>query len=241
MQGLWDTGAQVSVISKTYVSRYFADKPVRKIEDLIQNEGNITLVAANGTSIPYAGWIELKLELMSQNSGMRCILLPFVVTEGDIDIPIIGFDAICELTRGKGGKIETDDQQLLKKIETTLTMLQNGQSAQFTNIIKEATEKDFICKVKNNRKNIVIPKQSSLSVSCRGNGGFVPKSMLAMFEPEVDPSLPDGLQINETLVSLKNGTTQRLHINIENVTDHNIYLRNRTVLGRVQLIQASCR
>ena len=238
MQGLWDTGAQVSVISKKYVSRYFADKPVRKIEDLIQNEGNITLVTANGTSIPYAGWIELKLELMSQNPGRRCILVPFLVTKGDIDVPIIGFNAICELTRGKGGKIETDDQQLVKEIETTFPMLQNGQSTKFINIIKEATEKDFICKVKTSKKNIVIPKQSSLSVQCRGNGGFVPNSMLAMFEPEVDPSLPDGLQINETLVSLKNGTTQRLHINVENVTDHDIYLRNRTVLGRVQLIQS---
>ena len=45
--------------------QHFPKKPVRKIEELIQKEGNVTLVAANGTPIPYDGWIELKLDLMS--------------------------------------------------------------------------------------------------------------------------------------------------------------------------------
>ena len=40
------------------------------------------------------------------------------------------------------------------------------------------------------------------------------------------------------LVSLLMAESTMLHINVENVTDHDIYLRNRTVLGRVQLIQS---
>ena len=84
----------------------------------------------------------------------------------------------------------------------------------------------------------LIPKQSSVLVPCRGNGGFVPNSMLAMFEPELNQHLPDGLQTTETTASLKSGTTQRLQISIENSTDHDIHLRNRTVLGRGWLIQS---
>ena len=238
MQGLWDTGAQVSVISMEQAQRYFPNKPIRKIEELIQKEGNVTLVAANGTSIPYAGWIELKLELMSDIPEKRCVLVPFLVTKGAIDVPIIGFNVICELTRSKSGTIEADNRDLLKEIETSFPTLKDGQSQAFVNIIKECTEKDYVCTVKTNKKDIMIPKQSSVLVPCRGNGGFVPNSMLAMFEPELNQYLPDGLRTTETLVSLKSGTTQRLQISIENSTDHDIHLRNRTVLGRVQLIQS---
>ena len=62
----------------------------------------------------------------------------------------------------------------------------------------------------------MIPKQSSVLIPAHGSGGFVPNSILAMFEPEFNQNLPDGLQTTDTLVSLKSGTTQRLQISIEN-------------------------
>ena len=188
--------------------------------------------------MPSDGWIEPKLELMSDIPENRCVLAPFLVTKGAIDVPIIGFNVICELARGKNGIIEADNRDLLKEIEATFPAMRDGKSQAFVNTIKECTEKDYVCTVKTNKKNIMIPKQSSVLVPCRGNGGFVPNSMLAMFEPALNQNLPDGLQITETIVSLKSGTTQRLQISIENLTDHDIHLRNRTVLGRVQLIQS---
>ena len=58
----------------------------------------------------------------------------------------------------------------------------------FINIIKETTEKDNVCKVKTNKRNVLMRRQrSSLSVPCRGYGGFVPNSMFTMFAPAVDP------------------------------------------------------
>ncbi len=207
MQGLWDTGAQVSVISMAQINRYFPDKKIRMIEELIQSEGNVTLVAANGTSIPYDGWIELKLELMSDTAEKRCVLVPFLVTKGEMDVPIIGFNVICELTRNKSGTIEANNPEILAEIENTFPVLKDGQSQVFINIIKECTEKDYVCIVKTNKRDMIIPKQCSIAVPCRGNGGFVPNSTLAMFEPEIDQSLRDGFQTTEMLVSLKSGTT----------------------------------
>ena len=52
---LWNTGAQVSVISGHDMSQYFPDIPIRKIEDFLGTETEINLVAANGTDIPYKG------------------------------------------------------------------------------------------------------------------------------------------------------------------------------------------
>ena len=80
---LWDTGAQVSVISMEQVQIYFSNNPIRKIEELLD-------------IIPYDGLIELKLELMSDIPEKGCVLVLFLVTKGVIDVPIIGFNVICE-------------------------------------------------------------------------------------------------------------------------------------------------
>ena len=49
---LWDTGAQVSVISGHDMSQYFPDIPIRKIKGFLGTESEINLMATNGTEIP---------------------------------------------------------------------------------------------------------------------------------------------------------------------------------------------
>ena len=54
---LWDTGAQVSIISEQFVRRHFRPEKLRNISELLDCE--LDLTAANGTPIPYKGFIEL--------------------------------------------------------------------------------------------------------------------------------------------------------------------------------------
>ena len=91
---LWDTGAQVSVISGHDMSQYFPDIPIRQIEDFLGTETEINLVAANGTEIPYKGWAELDFRIPDNQSDINVIKLPFLVTAESIDMPIIGFNVI---------------------------------------------------------------------------------------------------------------------------------------------------
>ena len=62
---------------------------------------------------------------------------------------------------------------------------------------------------------------------------FVPKQMPALFEPSVLENLSEGLKIPEKLLALKMGKTQMFNVDVENVTNHEIYLRNRTLLGHL--------
>ena len=55
LTGLWDTGAQVSILSLDIVKKHFPNKTIRKIEELLDETEEIKLVAANGTPIPYEG------------------------------------------------------------------------------------------------------------------------------------------------------------------------------------------
>ena len=70
---LWDTGAQVSVISGHDISQYFPDIPIRKIEDFLGTETEINLVAANRTDIPYKGWAELDFRIPDNQSDINVI------------------------------------------------------------------------------------------------------------------------------------------------------------------------
>ena len=55
-EALWDTGAQVSIVSEHFLQHNFPGRNLRNISESIKCELNIT--AVNGTLIPYKGWAE---------------------------------------------------------------------------------------------------------------------------------------------------------------------------------------
>ncbi len=55
---LWDTGSQVSIVETEWKKRHLPDAEVRPVRELLE-EGELNLTAANGTSIPYEGWMEI--------------------------------------------------------------------------------------------------------------------------------------------------------------------------------------
>lgn len=45
-------------------------------------------------------------------------------------------------------------------------------------------------------------------------------------------------EVPETLVTIRGGASSRVKIQVRNTTDHDITLRNRTVLGKLQLVKS---
>ena len=60
VEALWDTGAQVSIIPEHVLSDKLPKLKIRDISELLGVDSGLNLTAANGTSIPYKGWIEIK-------------------------------------------------------------------------------------------------------------------------------------------------------------------------------------
>ena len=54
-EALWDTGAQVSIISGHFLDKTFPDLKVREISELI--EADLSLTTANGSPIKYTSWV----------------------------------------------------------------------------------------------------------------------------------------------------------------------------------------
>jgi hypothetical protein len=96
VEALWDTGAQVSIASHEWVMKNFPDVKINPIEDLLEN--NLDLKAANGSSIPYKGFIEVRIKLLNSQIGEE-VLVPLLVASDHLDHPIIGYNVIEELVK----------------------------------------------------------------------------------------------------------------------------------------------
>lgn len=98
---LWDTGAQVSLIDKKWLSNNFPNILVRPINEL--SEGGSEIVSANGTRIPFEGWVELDIVIgnwvrpgIMRGDNCVSITVPFLVASAIIS----GFNVIKHLVNG---------------------------------------------------------------------------------------------------------------------------------------------
>jgi hypothetical protein len=76
---LWDTGAQVSILPERILKDMFPDIPVKDIHELLGAGSDLKLEAANGTQIPYNGWVGVNFKLL--NNSAKEITVPFLVTK----------------------------------------------------------------------------------------------------------------------------------------------------------------
>ena len=56
---LWDTGAQVSIILRSLLKRCLPGCDIQDMTELLSVDG-LDLKAANGTDLPYEGWVLTK-------------------------------------------------------------------------------------------------------------------------------------------------------------------------------------
>ena len=105
VHSLWDTGAQVSPVSKKWLVEQLLELPIRNIEILLDDGTELDLKTANGTRMSYEGWVEVKFKLETLGED-RTVLVPMLVTGETLDHPIVGYNVIEQLVK----KEEVTDQ-----------------------------------------------------------------------------------------------------------------------------------
>ena len=94
---LWDTGAQVSIISQSWLKQCLPGCDIRDIAELLGMDG-LDLKAANGTDLPYEDWVELTFNLI-RDDFYHTIKVPFLIAKDSLDMPIVGCNVIEEITK----------------------------------------------------------------------------------------------------------------------------------------------
>ena len=100
---LWDTDAQVLMVSREWHRRCLPNTPVRNVIEIFDMD--LELSAANGTAIPFDGWIVVTVGVDAD--GMtRELQVPLLVTPKSLDEPIImiiGYNVIKEVASNPQG------------------------------------------------------------------------------------------------------------------------------------------
>lgn len=99
---LQDSGAQVSIIDRSWKQKYLPQQEVRPLGELL-GDRELDLIAANGEPIPYDGWVELTFNLPGNDDPNLAIRVPFLVSQVSLARPIVGFNVIKELILGQEG------------------------------------------------------------------------------------------------------------------------------------------
>ncbi|XP_038123133.1 uncharacterized protein LOC119771336 [Cyprinodon tularosa] len=131
---LWDTGSQVSIVDLNWKKEHLPDADVRSVSELLE-EGMLDLSAANGTEIPYEGWVGVEFSLTENRDSE--LLVPFLVSSQPIAKPIVGFNVIEELAKSNISTDRTLPNKFLHSLGSALDVGHKKAKAVFSVLSKE--------------------------------------------------------------------------------------------------------
>ncbi len=88
------------------------------------------------------------------------------------------------------------------------------------------------------RQDAIIPKHGMTKVVCGRLNKSILKEQYAVLEPNENTPWPAGLQVKQRLMQLPREDKEVISFVIENNTDDDIRLQNRTILGSLYAIDA---
>ncbi|CAB3983154.1 Transposon Ty3-G Gag-Pol poly [Paramuricea clavata] len=185
MEALWDTGAQVSIFPEQVLSDNFSDLKIRDISELLGAGSGLNLTAANGTPIPYKGWVEARFRLNREDE--KEVTVPFLVTPEQLEQPIIGYNVI-ELFLQEGENY-SDNLAVAHHIVSSFNNVGVKDAEQLINIIQR-NDGELFCQVKTSKRHITIPKKATKTVPCRANTGTIENTRPVLFEPDEKQECP---------------------------------------------------
>ena len=81
-----DTAAQVSILNDSQFERICPQDQIRNVTEVVDQE--LELKTTNGTTFPYKRWNNV-IFTMAKCSTEKCIEVAMLVTDAELDIPII--------------------------------------------------------------------------------------------------------------------------------------------------------
>ena len=221
---LWDTGAQVSLVSEDWLIANLGKLEIKDLESMLEgSEEILRLEGVIGQQIPYEGVVTLKVQL--QNSDV-VVDVPFLVTKSKIDQPILGTNVlekfVAENASLQGCLVNMPEE----KVKSVVSCLQVGEEDQIlsgVSVLKEGIKlrPGEIAQVLGKVKMDVLAERSPV-----------------LFEPELEHPFSDRVTICSNVVFLKTGPVSRIKITVVNRSNQEVHLPGRMRLGSVSLVRS---
>ena len=194
----------------------------------------MTLKAANGTDTPYIGYIEASFELKDSACP---ITVPFLVTEENFDPFILGYNVIELIVAERSNAEHEGKVPISEVLSESFSNMSSGNIHALINFV-QTSKNGILCDLKTTKNDVIIPPKQFVKVVCGANTDGLSKKIPALFQPSEEPSWPSGIEIPETLVVVTPGKSSRVTVCAKNTTDHPITLKNRSCIGRLELVKS---
>ena len=104
IEGLWDTGAMVSLLNKLFVLENFPDAKIESIAEFLGEEdvNDLKLTVANKKEMSVVGVVVLQFGVQGMADMFE---IPFLVTDEELSQPILGYNTIEYLVSNFGNVI----------------------------------------------------------------------------------------------------------------------------------------
>lgn len=238
---LLDSGAQVTILEKSWIETHLPHVKIQSLDNLLP-DNPLRVTAANGTDLPFEGWVEILVEIKSAKHGRLAIHAPMLVSQRCVSGLLLGFNVIEEIileSLKDPGSVSLSDL-----LAETMKLKTNTAETLVSVISETPTETETPTKtetlsttVKVGKKGLTIPSGQISQVKCHIRSW--PAGGTMMFEPNMWGVLPEGLDMFAALVDVSAGSSKTVRIPVHNPTKHDIFLPQRSILGYLEEIMDS--
>lgn len=220
VEGLWDTGSQISLMGKDYLEKNFPGVEIHSVEDFIGGEG-LKLSAANQTEVSLNGVVVFSF---GAEVGEELFQVPFLISPDPISSPIFGYNTIEYLVTNFA------DRDVLPSVLCKLiTSLPSKSVSNMVNIIEAGENCNEFSEAVKAWKNVVVDPRCYQKVKCKVNVKNIDcDNKPFLFSPLEESCMESDLHVFENVDVLKRG--QRfVHVMVYNPTPSSLVIGKNSV------------
>ena len=158
VNGLWDTGAMVSVMNEDFLCKNFPDAEIRPVEE-VTGKSDLNVTVANQGALSVKGIAVLNFGV---EKGQRLFQIPFLITSDNLVNTIIGYNTIEHLVTNFKEKID-----LPSSLTKVIGSLSEKNAESMVNLVQLGGEIDQLAKEAKLDKTAVIFPGCIEKVRCK--------------------------------------------------------------------------
>jgi len=208
---LLDSGSQVSIVSRSWKEEYLPDVSIHSVSEILGEE-ELKVIAANGSIIPYDGWVAITVNLPGNLDPSLSISVPFLISSYPMDKPLIGFNVLEVLICGKPERLVP----VLASLLSNAISVPKEKAEALVHFIQTAKPVMQRGRLRTGAKDIVLPAGQLLWVKCRVPSNMGGSTRLVLFETDEDSLPPGQWEAGPGLFEIQNPTKPYVTIPIGN-------------------------
>lgn len=232
VNALLDTGAQVSMIDKSWKEKYLPNTPIRPLSEIFDEREELEVHAVNGEVLPFDGWVLIAVSFSGNGALSQSIMVPFLICSIPLAQPLLGFNVLEEVIQNRTKELVPALTTLLsdaisvpaEKVELLMNFIQTDKPSMYQRLIRTGNYET------------TVPAGQVAWVKCQVPSAVDQSDPLLLFEPNENSGHLTELEIEEGLLELQTAKRPYVIIPVRNNTKHPVTVPRKTALGSVQTV-----